>query len=531
MHSPARNQLWCPGQSLWSLIADHVSDSELLKIRSAMGHHLVGMYTDMHTEAGMWHKMWQWSQRDGNHSSRPETAFTHLQGFPLADPPVVKELVRAEVKMLLQTLRETACREGRDLEELLIRYKPETVNYALGHQDICYSDCTNSENMETHNRPSSHCSVQSSVEDEIEEIRDKLNATEIHKVVSHLRSVLLEECKALTAMIKYLKENMKQKHLNKCDKSEPSLSELKELRGALQEDLKLFPSSLESLSPLPVKVVKNSFRLPGGQWTDTLLPLTPTSVSRSPTPLCHFKPKPPSGHPPNKTSLIRTHSAHRLTSTSNKSINPLTCNNIDSSGHPNSSLSSEQKMVQSKYHCSLSPEQDDAAGVCYRTYLSVHTNCKRNSPFLETHLSTQCCIHRPSTEYNLSLQRERKKKPAWSSRNIDITPSPPPTFTHLCDAESYSNNDTDKEGKVMPQSRQQSSISGGSSEEITAQTDKCLKTKCLESSVIPETLAQDVGRRSNSGINIHKADNITKAYKQTAKHNQPHPDRLGLTFS
>lgn len=50
MQSPDGNQPWCPGQSLWSLITEHVSGSELQKIRTALGHSLVDMYTDVHAE-------------------------------------------------------------------------------------------------------------------------------------------------------------------------------------------------------------------------------------------------------------------------------------------------------------------------------------------------------------------------------------------------------------------------------------------------------------------------------------------------
>ncbi len=60
----------------------------------------------------MWHKMWQESQQ-GDNSSRVGSPLPRQQGSPLADPPAVKELVRAEVKMLLQTLKERACRGGR----------------------------------------------------------------------------------------------------------------------------------------------------------------------------------------------------------------------------------------------------------------------------------------------------------------------------------------------------------------------------------------------------------------------------------
>lgn len=50
MHSPDENQLWCLGQSLWSLITEHVSEAELLKIHTALGDPLVDMYTEVHSE-------------------------------------------------------------------------------------------------------------------------------------------------------------------------------------------------------------------------------------------------------------------------------------------------------------------------------------------------------------------------------------------------------------------------------------------------------------------------------------------------
>lgn len=50
MKSPDGNQLWCPSQSLWSLIAEHVPGSELPKIRTALGNSLVDMYTEVHSE-------------------------------------------------------------------------------------------------------------------------------------------------------------------------------------------------------------------------------------------------------------------------------------------------------------------------------------------------------------------------------------------------------------------------------------------------------------------------------------------------
>lgn len=41
---------WCPGQSLWCLIAEHISGSELPKIQAALGTSLVSQYRDLHAE-------------------------------------------------------------------------------------------------------------------------------------------------------------------------------------------------------------------------------------------------------------------------------------------------------------------------------------------------------------------------------------------------------------------------------------------------------------------------------------------------
>ncbi|MED6273664.1 hypothetical protein CHARACLAT_008840 [Characodon lateralis] len=167
--------------------------------------------------------MWQDSQCYENHL---ETYVTRLQGFPLSDPPAVKELVRAEVKMLLETLKERACEGGRHGEELLLRYKPETLNYVFGPKEIGYQRSSNLKNADNFDSRPSSCSVMSQAEGEIEAVRDKLNATEIDTVITRLRCVLLEEWEALTKMAKHLRESIKLKFVNQPDskKPEPSLT-------------------------------------------------------------------------------------------------------------------------------------------------------------------------------------------------------------------------------------------------------------------------------------------------------------------
>uniref|UniRef100_UPI0037E867A7 coiled-coil domain-containing protein 24 n=1 Tax=Semicossyphus pulcher TaxID=241346 RepID=UPI0037E867A7 len=204
MQSPDGIQLWCPSQSLWSLITEHVPGSEMPKICAALGYSLVDMYKDVHAEVEMWYKMWQASQQ-GSIGSRAGTPLSLQHGSPLADPPAVKELLRSEVKMLLQTLRERAGRGGRDGEALAFQYKPETVDYALGHLDSCQRRSIDPGDTDTGSRPSSHCSVRSSAEEEIESMRDKLNVTDIDQVVDRLKSVLMEECEELKRLVMHLK--------------------------------------------------------------------------------------------------------------------------------------------------------------------------------------------------------------------------------------------------------------------------------------------------------------------------------------
>nr|XP_019968996.1 PREDICTED: coiled-coil domain-containing protein 24 [Paralichthys olivaceus]XP_019969004.1 PREDICTED: coiled-coil domain-containing protein 24 [Paralichthys olivaceus] len=499
MQSPDESQLWCRGLSLWSLISEHVPGSELSKIRMALGHFLVDMYTEVHTEAEMWYKVWQESQQGGNHDSRTGTPLPRQQGSPLADPPAVKELVRAEVKMLLQMLRERASREGRDGEELLFRYKPETVNYALGHLDRRYSNCLSPGDTENGSRPSSRCSVQSSAEDEIEAVRDKLNVTDIDQVVDRLRSVLMEECEVLNRLVQDLKKNIKQKCRSKSGKSEPSLSELRELRGEIQMDLELYPSSFATSSPaspsLPVKEMKTRFRRSTERKAsdETLQAFYSASVPRPhpPPPLC--QPRPPAGPPPAKTSASRTH-GHTLAS--NMSSRPPIC----------PKLTTSRQTIKSDHH--QSPWQHSAGVHCRppTSSPSFQIKAESDSPVHEAKLSSHGSLSR---EDDLP-QRERKSSP----RNISVTPSHIPALSPVSDAGSYCNSRTDYAGSTLGKTETQNgprkSTCGGGVVQADDEERRKRTSGSFHSSVMSETgscPARNSDRQSNSRIdsNLEKA--------------------------
>ncbi|XP_026229752.1 coiled-coil domain-containing protein 24 [Anabas testudineus] len=542
MQSPDGNQLGCPGPSLWKLITEHVHGSELPKIRTALGHSLVDMYIEVHSEAEMCHKMWCESQPGGNYGSKAGTTLPCQQGSPLPDPPTVKELVRAEVKMLLQTLRERASRGGRDGEELLLRYNPETVNYALGYHSF-YTTCTNlgkidnGSKTENQTRPSSQCSVQSNTEDEIEAVRDKLNVTDIDQVVDRLKSVMLEECEVLKRLVQHLKEGINQKYRQKgLHKSEPTLVELKELRGAVQMDLELYSSSLaassSALSLHPVKELKNKFRLSTGRKAsdETLQALKAASILRPhpPTPLCHNNPRPPVGPPLTKMSAsvrpfqTMTHGQLRSISAINKSSKMPICNNITTCEQANSHTTTDQIVVRDE-HCCSSSFEEDSAGLHLRKPTSsprFPIKAQRNSPVHEAKLSSSHSLQSLSKEWELSPHGERK---ASVQRPGNISPPHEPSLPVLCDATSYSNNSTKPSvtttGKLNAPNGQQKSTCGGSLLSTAVQTDKDrikIASECFYSLVLSDTgstTSHNYSKKNNSGIDSgHPGEHINQQH-------------------
>ncbi|XP_065132675.1 coiled-coil domain-containing protein 24 [Paramisgurnus dabryanus] len=230
-------------QSVWNLVKENVPYSELSEIRGAIGDTLIDMYTELCSEVQMWKKIWQ-EIHDSEQGSRPETPV-----FPLADPPAIKELLKAEIQLLLLTLRERAARHGRDAEEFMAQYNPNVVSYALGSSSTqrqespksCWETAKSpsrppSSLSEIGSRPLSRLSSYSSCEEEIKTLRHKLNITHIDEVVSHLRSVLTEECEALKRDVMVLQENIETER--RPVSPDPTVAELKEERRIIQRDLK-----------------------------------------------------------------------------------------------------------------------------------------------------------------------------------------------------------------------------------------------------------------------------------------------------
>ncbi|KAM9459483.1 coiled-coil domain-containing protein 24 isoform 1-T1 [Salvelinus alpinus] len=295
----------CP-QSVWNIIVEHVPESELSEIRVLLGDALIDIYTEMYSEVTMWQQIWQTLRlKQGNRPKAPRS--------PLADPPAIKELLKAEIQLLLATVRERAAQEGRDADADLFRYSPSVVNYALGvpsnRCDTVNSRPTSSgiefSQSQHVGRSCSQSSVTSTTsQDDIDAMRHMLNITHIDGIVAHLKSVLSEECKVLKSQVQFLQESVEQEHQTQHDVTEapePTVTELKEERRAIQMDMKRQSLSLTycpSSSPVETSM---QIRSRSTGWTG----FPADETQRHLTPVVAPRPHPPHTRPPLVTSLVR----------------------------------------------------------------------------------------------------------------------------------------------------------------------------------------------------------------------------------
>ncbi|XP_064869497.1 coiled-coil domain-containing protein 24 isoform X2 [Oncorhynchus nerka] len=247
-------------ESLWNIIVEHVPESELSEIRVLLGDALIDIYTEMYSEVTMWQQIWQTLRlKQGNRPKAPRC--------PLADPPAIKELLKAEIQLLLATVRERAAQEGRS--------------------------CSQSSVTSTTNQ------------DDIDAMRHMLNITHIDDIVAHLKSVLSEECNVLKSQVQFLQESVEQEHQTQHDVTEapePTVTELKKERRAIQMDMKRQSLSLThcpSSSPVETSL---QIRSRSTGWTG----FPADETQRHLIPVVATRPHPPHTKPPLVTSLVRS---------------------------------------------------------------------------------------------------------------------------------------------------------------------------------------------------------------------------------
>ncbi|XP_032103200.1 coiled-coil domain-containing protein 24 isoform X3 [Sapajus apella] len=250
--------------SLWELVEEHVPLRERPEVKSILGEAAVDLSLELRAEVAMLRALLQEARSSQAPSSRPISDPSSL----LAPPPLLKDLVRQELRQLLQGLRHKAIFEGRDQAQAWVKYSPRVLRFAL-EEPRC--DLPEQEVFQMRGGvPSSHR--------DLSIIKDQLNVSNIDQVARHLRGLLEEECHTLEREIPILQaliqlslqRCLEEEYMRPCHSSEaalePTLAELREQKKAMEQELwvsvrpshvspnrrqRPLGSSMQGLSPLP----------------------------------------------------------------------------------------------------------------------------------------------------------------------------------------------------------------------------------------------------------------------------------------
>ncbi|XP_061268199.1 coiled-coil domain-containing protein 24 isoform X1 [Bos javanicus] len=287
-----------PGDSpsLWELVEEHVPLPERPEVKRILGETTVDLSLELRAEVGrkkvvMLRSLLQEARSSQAPGSRPTSDLSSL----LAPPPLVRDLVRQELRQLLQGLRRKAICEGRDQTQAWVQYSPRVLRFALEEPR---RDLPEQEMFQMRAGDPSSCHRDLSV------IKDQLNMSHIDQVAGHLRALLEEECRALEREIPILQRCLEEEYIGAARPSkpslEPTLAELKEQKAAMQQELQ---------SPLRPSCVSSSHRpQPLGSSSQGPGPLSclhgAAGVWARPLQCC--LPAPPLEHCPKPRSLAST---------------------------------------------------------------------------------------------------------------------------------------------------------------------------------------------------------------------------------
>ncbi|XP_027393300.1 coiled-coil domain-containing protein 24 isoform X6 [Bos indicus] len=281
-----------PGDSpsLWELVEEHVPLPERPEVKRILGETTVDLSLELRAEVVMLRSLLQEARSSQAPGSRPTSDLSSL----LAPPPLVRDLVRQELRQLLQGLRRKAICEGRDQTQAWVQYSPRVLRFALEEPR---RDLPEQEMFQMRAGDPS-CYRDLSV------IKDQLNMSHIDQVAGHLRALLEEECRALEREIPILQRCLEEEYIGAARPSkpslEPTLAELKEQKAAMQQELQ---------SPLRPSCVSSSHRpQPLGSSSQGPGPLSclhgAAGVWARPLQCC--LPAPPLEHCPKPRSLAST---------------------------------------------------------------------------------------------------------------------------------------------------------------------------------------------------------------------------------
>lgn len=168
----------------------------------------------------------------------------------LAPPPLLRDLMRQELRQLLQGLRLKAISEGRDQTQMWAQYSPRVLRFALEEPR---SESTQQDpfpmrageprtGMSSTERVTLTSPVSSCPRD-LTVIKDQLNVSNIDQVVRHLRSLLEEECHMLQKEITHLQHCLEMEQMQAHQPSKealmPTLGEIKDQKKAMEQELQI----------------------------------------------------------------------------------------------------------------------------------------------------------------------------------------------------------------------------------------------------------------------------------------------------
>uniref|UniRef100_A0A452SQ53 Coiled-coil domain containing 24 n=1 Tax=Ursus americanus TaxID=9643 RepID=A0A452SQ53_URSAM len=171
----------------------------------------------------------QSSQASG---SRPTSDPSSL----LAPPPLLRDLVRQELRQLLLDLRQKAICEGRDQTQAWVQYSPRVLRFALKEPKFGLPEQETLQmragepraGLESNMGRVTLTSSASSSQRDLSIIKDQLNVSSIDEVAGHLRQLSLQRC---------LEEEYTGAPQASEATLEPTLAELKEQKAAMRREL------------------------------------------------------------------------------------------------------------------------------------------------------------------------------------------------------------------------------------------------------------------------------------------------------
>ncbi|XP_029802945.1 coiled-coil domain-containing protein 24 isoform X3 [Suricata suricatta] len=188
--------------SLWELVEEHVPLPERPEVKRILGETTVDLSLELRAEVVMLQSLLREARSSQASGPRPTSDPSSL----LAPPPLLRDLLRQELRQLLRGLRQKAICEGRDQTQAWIQYSPRVLRFAL-EEPGC-------------NLP----------EQEIFQMR-----------AGESRRLLEEECHRLERMITILQRCLEEEYTGASQPSEATLAELREQKAAMQRELQVAP--------------------------------------------------------------------------------------------------------------------------------------------------------------------------------------------------------------------------------------------------------------------------------------------------